>query len=232
MNIWDPRIEEMSRSDMQTMQYKLLKSLVYRLYSFSDFYHARMKAANVHPDDITSLTDIKKLPFMYKKDLRDNYPDKLFMGGQEELVRYHVSSGTTGKPTVVGYTQKDLDNWSTSVARGLTSIGLSRKDTIQVSYGYGLFTGGLGLHYGAEKIGATVVPASVGNTERQIELIQDLRVTAICCTPSYMIHMGEVAEKMGIDFIRDTKLRTAVLGAEPWSERMRSRIQDHRHKSL
>ena len=192
-----------------------------------------MKAASVHPDDITSLTDIKKLPFMCQKDLRDNSPRQAFHGWARRACSLsHVSSGTTGKPTVVGYTQKDLDNWSTFVTRGLTSIGLSRKDTIQVSYGYGLFTGGLGLHYGAEKIGATVVPASVGNTERQIELIQDLRVTAICCTPSYMIHMGEVAEKMGIDFIRDTKLRTAVLGAEPWSERMRSRIHELRHKSL
>jgi phenylacetate-CoA ligase len=226
MRYWDPRIEEMSKTDLQAMQLRLLKTLVYRLYSFSDFYHGRMKAANVHPDDIRSLEDITKLPFMFKKDLRDNYPDKLFVGSQEELVRYHVSSGTTGKPTVVGYTQNDLNNWSTSVARALSSVGLSRRDVIQVSYGYGLFTGGLGLHYGAEKIGATVVPASVGNTERQIELIQDLRVTAICCTPSYMLHMAEVSQKMGIDFNRDTKLRTAVLGAEPWSEKMRSRIQE------
>ncbi|HOK28651.1 MAG TPA: phenylacetate--CoA ligase, partial [Methanomassiliicoccaceae archaeon] len=189
MTCWDPRIEEMSKDDLQALQYKHLKTLVYKLYSFSPFYHGRMKAANVHPDDIRSLQDIVKLPFMYKKDLRDNYPDKMFLGGQDELVRYHVSSGTTGKPTVVGYTQNDLNNWSESVARALTSIGLGRKDIIQISYGYGLFTGGLGLHYGAERIGATVVPASVGNTERQIELIQDLNVTAICCTPSYMVHL-------------------------------------------
>jgi phenylacetate-CoA ligase len=226
LRYWDPRIEEMSKTDLQALQFKLLKTLVYRLYSFSDFYHARMKAANVHPDDIRSLEDVRKLPFMYKKDLRDNYPDKLFIGGQEDLVRYHVSSGTTGKPTVVGYTQKDLDNWSTSVARALTSVGLGRRDVIQVSYGYGLFTGGLGLHYGAEKIGATVVPASVGNTERQLELIQDLRVTAIACTPSYMLHMAETAEKMGINIQKDTVLRTAILGAEPWSEKMRARIQE------
>jgi phenylacetate-CoA ligase len=185
-----------------------------------------MMEAAVHPDDVRSLDDINKLPFMTKKDLRDNYPDKMFIGGQEDLVRYHVSSGTTGKPTVVGYTQKDLDNWSLSVARALTSIGLGRRDVMQVSYGYGLFTGGLGLHYGAEKIGATVVPASVGNTERQIELIQDLRVTAIACTPSYMLHMAEVANKMGVDFHKDTRLRTAVLGAEPWSEKMRARIEE------
>ena len=218
MKCWDPRIEELSKEDLQRLQFRLMKTLIYRLYGFSDFYHARMRESKVHPDDIRTLDDVKRLPFMYKKDLRDNYPDKLFIGGQDELVRYHVSSGTTGKPTVVGYTQRDLDNWSTSVARALTSCGLTRKDTLQVSYGYGLFTGGLGLHYGAEKLGATVVPASVGNTERQIELIQDLRVTAIACTPSYMIHMGEVAEKMDIDFQKDTHLRTAILGAEPWSE--------------
>jgi phenylacetate-CoA ligase len=141
-------------------------------------------------------------------------------------VRYHVSSGTTGKPTVVGYTQKDLDIWTTSLARALTAAGLGRGDIMQVSYGYGLFTGGLGLHYGAEKIGATVVPTSVGNTERQIELMQDLSVTAIACTPSYMVHLGETAEKMGISIKNDTNLKTAVLGAEPWSETMRQRIQE------
>ena len=226
MTCWDPRMEEMPKADLKALQFKYLKTLVYRLYSFSPFYHARMKAVNVHPDDILSLDDIVKLPYMYKKDLRDNYPDKLFVGSQEELVRYHVSSGTTGKPTVVGYTQNDLNNWSLSVARALTSTGLGRKDVLQVSYGYGLFTGGLGLHYGAERIGATVVPASVGNTERQIELIQDLRVSAIACTPSYMLHMAETAQKMGVDFAKDTPLRTAILGAEPWSEKMRARIQE------
>jgi phenylacetate-CoA ligase len=177
-------MEEMPQEDLQAMQYKLLKSLVYRLYSFSPFYHDRMKELNVHPDDIRKLSDVSKLPFMFKRDLRDNYPDRLFTATQDELVRYHVSSGTTGKPTVVGYTQKVLDNWTASLARALTSIGIGRGDVVQVSYGYGLFTGGLGLHYGAEKIGATVIPTSVGNTERQIELMQDLRATAIACTPS------------------------------------------------
>ncbi len=226
MSYWNPRVEEMSLEEIQRLQFKLLKTQVYRLYSFSEFYHKRMKEANVHPDDINSLEDIKKLPFMYKKDLRDNYPNRLFVGGQDELVRYHVSSGTTGKPTVVGYTQRDLDNWAESVARAMTSIGLGRHDTIQVSYGYGLFTGGLGAHYGAERIGATVIPASTGNTERQVELIKDLNVTAICCTPSYFLHIAETAEKMGISIEKDTKLRTAVLGAEPWTEKMRKRIKD------
>jgi phenylacetate-CoA ligase len=185
-----------------------------------------MKEQKVHPDDICKLSDVHKLPFMFKRDLRDNYPDKIFTATQDELVRYHVSSGTTGKPTVVGYTQNDLNTWTTSLARALTSIGLGRGDVIQVSYGYGLFTGGLGMHYGAERIGATVLPTSVGNTERQIELMQDLGATAIACTPSYLLHIGEVAAKMGIDIKKDTQLRTGILGAEPWTEGMRNRIQD------
>jgi phenylacetate-CoA ligase len=226
MVCWDPRIEEMPKDELQKMQYKLLKSLVYRLYSFSPFYHDRMKEQKVHPDDIRELSDVKKLPFMFKRDLRDGYPDKIFTASQEELVRYHVSSGTTGKPTVVGYTQNDIDLWTTSLARALTSAGLGRGDVIQVSYGYGLFTGGLGMHYGAERIGATVLPTSVGNTERQIELMQDLGSTAIACTPSYLLHMGEVAEKMGVSIKKDTKLRTGILGAEPWTEGMRNRMQD------
>ncbi|HTY15112.1 MAG TPA: phenylacetate--CoA ligase, partial [Methanoregulaceae archaeon] len=226
MVMWNPRIEEMPVAELKKLQYRLLKTLVYRLYSFSPFYHDRMKEAKVHPDDITSLDDVKKLPFMVKRDLRDNYPDRIFTAPGEDLVRYHVSSGTTGKPTVVGYTEKDLDKWTESLARGLTSCGLGRGDVIQVSYGYGLFTGGLGLHYGAERIGATVLPTSVGNTERQIELMQDLRATAICCTPSYLLHMGEVAEKMGVSIKNDTDLKAGILGAEPWTDRMRTRIQE------
>ena len=226
MVCWDPRIEEMPKEELKRLQYKLLKSLVYRLYSFSPFYHDRMKEQKIHPDDIKELSDVKKLPFMFKRDLRDSYPDRIFTASQDELVRYHVSSGTTGKPTVVGYTQNDIDLWTTSLARALTSCGLGRGDVIQVSYGYGLFTGGLGLHYGAERIGATVLPTSVGNTERQIELMQDLGSTAIACTPSYLLHMGEVAEKMGVSIKKDTKLRTGILGAEPWTEGMRNRMQD------
>jgi phenylacetate-CoA ligase len=226
MVCWDPRIEEMPQDELERMQYRLLKSLVYRLYSFSPFYHDRMKEQKVHPDDIKELSDVKKLPFMFKRDLRDSYPDRIFTATQDELVRYHVSSGTTGKPTVVGYTQNDIDLWTTSLARALTSCGLGRGDVIQVSYGYGLFTGGLGLHYGAERIGATVLPTSVGNTERQIELMQDLGATAIACTPSYLLHIGEVAEKMGVNLGKDTQLRTGILGAEPWTDGMRNRMQD------
>ncbi|MBN1195507.1 MAG: phenylacetate--CoA ligase [Methanomicrobiaceae archaeon] len=223
---WDPRIEMMPEPELKKLQFTLLKTLVYRLYSFSNFYRSRMDEHGVHPDDIQTLDDAKKLPFMVKSDLRDNYPDKLFTVSRDELVRYHVSSGTTGKPTVVGYTQKDVDIWTTSLARALTACGIGRGDVVQVSYGYGLFTGGLGLHYGAERIGATVVPTSVGNTERQLELMQDLHVTAIACTPSYLIHISEVAEKMGISIKDDTVLRAAILGAEPWSEQMRIRIEE------
>ena len=226
MRCWDPRMEEMPADELKRLQFKLLKTLIYRVYSFSAFYHQRMKEAGVHPDDISALSDISRLPFMFKKDLRDNYPDGLIMSEPEELVRYHVSSGTTGKPTIVGYTRNDIYNWTESLARALTSAGIGRGDVMQVSYGYGLFTGGLGLHYGAERVGATVVPTSVGNTERQIELMQDLKVSAIACTPSYLLHMGEVAEKMGISIKSDTRLRKAIVGAEPWSEQMRIRIRD------
>jgi phenylacetate-CoA ligase len=226
MRSWDPRIEMMPLKELKEIQYKSLKTLVYRLYSFSDFYRKRMREADVHPDDIRALEDINKLPFMVKSDLRDNYPDKLFVSPRDEIVRYHASSGTTGKPTVVGYTQQDLDYWTSSLARGLTSCGLGRGDVIQVSYGYGLFTGGLGLHYGAERIGAAVLPTSVGNTERQIELMQDMEVTAIACTPSYLIHIGEAAEKMGISIKEDTQLGVAILGAEPWSDEMRLRLEE------
>ncbi|MDD7478539.1 MAG: phenylacetate--CoA ligase [Methanomassiliicoccales archaeon] len=184
-----------------------------------------MKEANVRPEDIQCLSDVSKLPFMYKQDLRDNYPTGLFTVPQKDVIRYHVSSGTTGKPTLVGYTNGDLDYWSEALARSLTSVGIGKDDTMQVSYGYGLFTGGLGLHYGAERVGATVLPSGTGSTERQIELMVDLGVTVIACTPSYLIHIGEVAEKMGIDIRRDTKLRKAVVGAEPWTESMRAHIE-------
>ena len=224
---WDPKIECMPKEELKKLQYRSLKTLVYNLYSFNTFYHDRMKKNKVHPDDIRSLDDVTKLPFMHKSDLRDNYPTKMFTSPREEIVRYHVSSGTTGKPTLVGYTRNDIDFWTESLARSLTSIGIGNKDIMQVSYGYGLFTGGLGLHYGAEKVGATVIPASTGGTERQLELIADLGVTAIACTPSYLAHMAGVAKNMGIDFRRDTQLRKAVLGAEPWSEGMRAHIEEN-----
>ncbi|MBS7383451.1 MAG: phenylacetate--CoA ligase [Candidatus Methanomethylophilaceae archaeon] len=215
----------MPKKEMEKMQYESVKKLVSHLYEFNQFYHNRMKEANVRPEDIQCLSDVSKLPFMYKQDLRDNYPTGLFTVPQKDVIRYHVSSGTTGKPTLVGYTNGDLDYWSEALARSLTSVGIGKDDTMQVSYGYGLFTGGLGLHYGAERVGATVLPSGTGSTERQIELMVDLGVTVIACTPSYLIHIGEVAEKMGIDIRRDTKLRKAVVGAEPWTESMRAHIE-------
>ncbi len=216
----------MPPEELRRVQYTLAKALITRVYERSEFYRRRMKEQGIGPDDIRTLDDIQKLPFMYKRDLRDTYPDGLFYAPRDELVRYHVSSGTTGKPTVVGYTRNDIETWSESLARAFSSCGLGRGDVLQVSYGYGLFTGGLGAHYGAERIGATVLPTSVGNTERQIELMQDLHTTAIACTPSYLLHMGEVAERMGVSIRDDTDLRVGILGAEPWSEQMRSRIED------
>lgn len=226
MKYYNEKTETLPKDELEQLQYKELKKLVARLYSSSEFYKHRMKEANVTPDDIKSLSDISKLPFMRKSDLRDNYPNKLVCVPRDDLVRYHVSSGTTGKPTVVAYTKNDIGLWAEAVAKSLVSCGLSNKDTIQVCYGYGLFTGGLGLHYGGEKIGATVVPASTGNSQRQIELIQDLDTTAVACTPSYFIHLIDVAKKMGVDIAKDTKLRTAVLGAEPWTDEMRKYIFD------
>ena len=223
---WNPKIECMPPEQLKKLQLKSLKSLVSNLYNFNEFYRNRMMEHKVHPDDIKSLEDVKKLPFMHKSDLRDQYPTKMFTAPKEEIVRYHVSSGTTGKPTLVGYTQGDIDFWTESLARSLTSVGIGPSDVVQVSYGYGLFTGGLGLHYGAEKVGATVLPASTGSTERQLELMIDLEVTAIACTPSYLAHMADVAKKMNIDFRKDTKLKKAILGAEPWSEGMRKHIED------
>ncbi|TFG56002.1 MAG: phenylacetate--CoA ligase family protein [Methanomassiliicoccus sp.] len=226
MVYWNPRIEDMPVSELKEMQLKQLKMLVYKLYTFSPFYRQKMMDKGVTPEDIRTLADVTKLPFMTKKDLRDGYPDKLFLASPREVVRYHASSGTTGKPTIVGYTQNDIQNWSESVARGLVSAGISTDDVLQVSYTYGLFSGGLGLHYAAEKVGAAVVPASTGNTERQIDLIRDMGVTAIAATPSYLLHLGEVAEKMGVSIKNDTKLRLGILGAEPWSQRMRERMEE------
>ena len=223
---WDPKMECMPKEQIKEMQFKSLKKLVYNLYSFNAFYRDRMIKNKVHPDDIKTLDDVSKLPFMLKSDLRENYPTKMFTSPREDIVRYHVSSGTTGKPTLVGYTQSDIEFWTESLARSLTSIGIGKDDIVQVSYGYGLFTGGLGLHYGVERVGATVVPASTGGTERQLELIVDLGVTAIACTPSYLAHMAGIAKQMGIDFRKDTQLRKAILGAEPWSEGMRKHIED------
>ncbi|WP_424357049.1 phenylacetate--CoA ligase family protein [Methanocella sp. MCL-LM] len=225
LDFWDSRIERAPLEELRELQLRKLKSLVDNVYRNSAFYRQRFDEAGVKPEMIKSLDDIVKLPFTYKKDLRDNYPTKMFSAPLSQVVRYHASSGTTGKPTVVGYTRGDIECWSTSLARAFTSCGLGHGDVLIVSYGYGLFTGGLGAHYGAEEVGASVIPMGVGNTQRQIELMQDLHATAIACTPSYLLHMNETAKSMGISIKKDTDLRMAFLGAEPWSLETRGRIE-------
>ena len=226
MSFWNEKIETMPIEELKALQLELLQKLVKNTYEKSEFYKKKMDEKGVKPEDIKTLDDIRKLPFMKKTDLRDNYPDKLFIRPYDELVRVHVSSGTTGKPTVVGYTQNDLDSWSESLARGMVSFGMGKKDMLQNSHGYGLFTGGLGVHDAGEKIGATVLPTSTGNTNRQIELMCDLPVTTIAGTPSYLFHIADTCDQKGIDIRKDTKLRLAIAGGEPWSESMRSKLQD------
>ena len=226
MAFWNEKIETMPREDLEKLQLSLLKAKVREMYDKSPFFHDRMREAGVLPEDIDSFEAFRKVPFMRKSDLRDNYPDKLFTVPYDDITRIHVSSGTTGRPTVVGYTQRDLDNWTESLARGMTSFGMTKKDMLQNFHGYGLFTGGLGVHYGAERIGATVLPISTGNTERQIQLMQDLPVTAWAGTPSYMFHIADVCDKIGVDIRRDTKVKLAIAGGEPWSESMRRKLQD------
>lgn len=226
MNFWNEEIETMPEAELKEMQLKLLQELVDRTYKDSGFYRKRMDEVGVKPEDIKTLDDIRKLPFMKKTDLRDNYPDGLFVRPYDELVRVHVSSGTTGKPTVVGYTQKDLDMWAESLDRGMTSFGMTKNDMLQNSHGYGLFTGGIGIHDAATRLGATVLPTSTGNTNRQIELMCDLPVTTIAGTPSYLFHIADTCDQKGIDIRKDTKLKKAIAGGEPWSETMREKLQN------
>lgn len=226
MAFWNEEIETMPVEDLKAMQLRLLQDLVKRTYRDSEFYRKRMDEKGVKPEDIRTLDDIRKLPFMKKTDLRDHYPDGLFVRPYDDLVRVHVSSGTTGKPTVVGYTQKDLENWSESLARGMTSFGMTRKDMLENSHGYGLFTGGLGVHAAGERIGATVLPTGTGNTNRQIDLMCDLPVTVMAGTPSYLFHIADVCDQRGVDIRRDTKVRKAIAGGEPWSESMRKKLED------
>ncbi len=223
---WNPLVERMPVEELDRMQEKKLKNLVSYVYQHSDFYKKKFDDAGVKPEDIQSMDDLNKLPFTYKSDLRDTYPTGMFCVPNEQLVRFHVSSGTTGKPTVVGYTRNDINEWATSLARALTSIGVGRGDVVQISYGYGLFTGGLGLHYGAEEVGCTVLPTSSGNTEKQLDLMQDLNSSVMACTPSYFLFMNEVANQNGLSIKNDTQLRVGIFGAEPWSEEMRARIEE------
>ncbi len=220
---WNEYYECMDREELEALQLERLKQTVERVYYHVAPYRALMDEAGVKPSDIQSLADLSKLPFMKKQFLRDNYPFGLFAVPMSEVNRIHSSSGTSGKPTVVGYTKKDLDNWAELVARDLTMVGVRPNDIVHVSYGYGLFTGGMGLHDGASKLGATVVPASGGNTKRQVMILADYGATVLACTPSYAMYLAESLEKEGL---RDKiKLKFGVFGAEPWSENMRQELQ-------
>ncbi|HOJ67187.1 MAG TPA: phenylacetate--CoA ligase [Candidatus Hydrogenedentes bacterium] len=209
---------------LRQLQLHRLKVVTRRAYENVELFRTRMRERGLTPDDIQTLEDIRKLPFTVKTDLRDTYPFGLFASPMNEVVRLHASSGTTGKPIVVAYTREDLKVWSSVMVRAFAACGLDRGDIIQNAYGYGLFTGGLGAHYGAEALGATVIPISGGNTDRQIMIMKDFGTTAICCTPSYFLRIIERAREMGID-LKSLPLKAGVFGAEPWTEEMRKRIE-------
>ncbi len=211
-------------SQMRALQLARLQAVVRRAYDRTPLFHERLSSLGASPDDIQTLGDIERLPFTTKGDLRDAYPFGLFASPMEKIVRLHASSGTTGKPIVVAYTSEDLDVWTSVMVRAFAACGLHSGDVVQNAYGYGLFTGGLGAHYGAEALGATVIPVSGGNTDRQIMVMQDFRVTAICCTPSYFIHLLERAAELGVD-IQKLPLRAGIFGAEPWTDSMRRHIE-------
>ena len=223
--IYNEEFETLPREALEALQLKRLKQVLERVYHTVGFYRRSFDNAAVSPDDIRTFDDMRKLPFTEKKDLKENYPFGLFAVPMSNIVRLHASSGTTGKPTVVGYTQKDIDLWSRLMARSFVAAGLTKNDIVHNAYGYGLFTGGLGVHYGAEKLGASVVPMSGGNTKKQILILQDFGPTAICCTPSYALYLAEKGEEMGVD-MKSLKLRVGILGAEPWSEKMKDEIEE------
>jgi len=221
--IWNEKMECMSREDMKALQSERLVNLVKYVYDNVEFYRNRMDEQGVKPEDIKSIDDIAKLPYTTKNDLRDTYPFGLFAAPKSDIVRIHASSGTTGKATVVCYTKKDIEDWSECVARCMTMANVTRDDIIQVAYGYGLFTGGLGAHYGAEKVGAMVVPMSTGNSKKLTTMMVDFGATAIACTPSYLLHLSEVLRDEGL--LDKIKLKSAICGAEPWTEKMRTEIE-------
>lgn len=225
--IWNETKECMSRDEMTALQSKRLVKLVDYVYHNVEFYRKKMQALGLLPSDIKSIEDITKLPFTTKDDLRDTYPFGLFAVPQSQIVRVHASSGTTGKATVVGYTRKDLDVWSECVARCFSMAGVGKDDIVQIAYGYGLFTGGLGAHGGAEKIGAMVVPMSTGNSKKLTTMMVDFGATAIACTPSYLLHIAEVLEAQNM--VKDLKLKAAICGAEPWTEKMHKEIEERLH---
>ena len=222
--IWDREHECMERGELEALQLSRLQEMVERIYNHVPFYKEKLDEADMSPEKITRLSDLQRLPFTTKTDLRDHYPFGMFSSPMEDIVRIHASSGTTGKPTVVGYTEGDLDIWREVMARTLTSAGMGKKDIVQVAFGYGLFTGGLGAHYGVEKIGASVVPMSTGNTKRQLMLMEDFGVTGNCCTPSYALFLSEAMDEMGVDKSK-LKLKYGVFGAEPWTTEMRDTIE-------
>ena len=221
--IWNEKIECMSREEMSKIQSERLVKLVKYVYDNVEFYRKRMDAAGIKPSDIKGIEDITKLPYTTKDDLRDTYPFGLFAAPQSDIVRVHASSGTTGKATVVGYTKNDIEIWSECVARCFSMAGVDKNSIIQIAYGYGLFTGGLGAHYGAEKVGAMVVPMSVGNSKKLTTMMIDFGATNIACTPSYLLHLSEVLRDEGL--LDKVKLRSAICGAEPWTEKMRNEIE-------
>jgi phenylacetate-CoA ligase len=222
--IRDPEYEQMPRTELEKLQLERLKVKVKDVYERVPFYRQAFKEKNITPDDIKSLADLQRLPFTSKLDFRDNYPFGLMAVPHQQVVRIHSSSGTTGKPIIAPYTQGDIDTWAEIMARTLATGGATSDDVIQNAYGYGLFTGGLGFHYGAERLGASVIPTGGGNTKRQILLLQDLETTVITCTPSYSLILTETALDMGVD-LRETKLRLGFMGAEPWSDQMRNDIE-------
>jgi len=222
---WNKSIETLSQDKLIKLQEERLRKIVRYCYDNCRFYRERFKDAGIKPDDIKTIDDLTKIPFTTKQDLRDNYPTGLFCRPLEEIVRIHASSGTTGKPTIVGYTKNDIEMWTEVMARSLVTAGCTKKDVLHVAYGYGLFTGGLGFHYGGERVGCMVIPASGGNTKRQLMFMRDLNSTVLCCTPSYAAYIAEVAEEEGISPEKDLGLRLGIFGAEPWSEKMRKRIE-------
>ncbi len=221
---WQQESECMDREELKQVQLERLEAAVSRVYMNVPFYRKRFDETGMDPDEFRSLEDVRKLPFTTKNDLRDSYPYGLFAVPLREVVRIHASSGTTGMSTVVGYTKNDLKIWSDLVARVLTAGGITKDDVVQIAFGYGLFTGGFGLHYGAERVGASVIPISSGNTARQIKIMQDFRTTALICTPSYALLIADTMVEMGIN-VNSLSLKHGLFGAEPWSEAMREEIQ-------
>ncbi|MEA3544245.1 MAG: phenylacetate--CoA ligase [Thermodesulfobacteriota bacterium] len=222
--IWNDDFETLPREALESLQLKRLQQTIEKVYATVPFYRDLFNKLGIKPADIKNLNDLQRLPFTLKQDMRDSYPYGLFAVPLEQIVRIHASSGTTGKPTVVGYTRRDIDNWTELMARSFVAAGTNRGDIIHNAYGYGLFTGGLGAHYGAERVGASVIPMSGGNTKKQLMIMQDFGSTVLTCTPSYSLYLAEVAAEEGID-IRKLKLKVGIFGAEPWSEKMRQEIE-------